>query len=171
MSTLYATKVHAEDYVLGRIELGVTATNLCAVLTSDDTLTIKSMGGSVSEAQKLADCVHSTNALVRLKVGYSAATLVAMAANRVCFYEGAGLGYHSAYYKTADGDIKPLGIDELRYSMYLTMQLLRTYGYTPQQVLLIAGVTMMTPPESISVLPTHVAIELLGSRYVGACAI
>ena len=169
-TTLYTTKVHAEDYVLGRIEQGVTATNLCAMLTSDDTLTIQSMGGSVMESQKLADCVHNTNALVRLKVGYSAATLVTMAANRVCFYEGAGLGYHSAYLKTTDGDIKPLEIDELRYSMHTTMRQLITYGYTSQQVLFIAGVTMMTPPENISVLPTHIAIGLLGSRYVGACA-
>jgi hypothetical protein len=161
--------VFAKDYTLGDIEYGVTAENLCAALQDGDTLTIISGGGDVSESRRLAICVNQTDVLVKLRVAYSAATLVTMAANKVCFGPSAELGYHVPHYVRRDGTTKELSMKKLRKSMAWNMKYMKEFGYTTEQAMFITGVTVMTPPDQIYVLPTNMAVKLLGKRYIGVC--
>ena len=161
--------VFAKDYTLGGIEHGVTAKNLCAALQDGDTLTIISGGGNVIESRKLATCVNQVDVLVKLRVAYSAATLVTMAANKICFGPSAEIGYHVPHYVRRDGTQKELSMKKLRQSMATNMKYMKTFGYTTEQAMFITGVTVMTPPDQIYILPTSMAVKLLGKRYIGVC--
>ena len=165
----FSATTNAKTHVLGEIVYGVTAEKLCTEMKDGDILLINSGGGSVSGSLKLSRCVNNTDILVKVRGAYSAATIVTMGANKVCFYNSAELGFHSPAILTPSGRIQTLSIEFLREVMRINSIALRAFGYTQEDIDYVVGITLMTDHADMYMVPRSKVISLLGKRYVGTC--
>ncbi len=168
LNTIVLTS-QAKDIVVGTIEHGVTANNICPTLEDGDTLTVRSAGGSVSEARKLVACLRKKDVTVRIKAAYSAATFIVLGSNRVCLYPQARVGFHSPHSIDGGGDRVTLGVNELRRYFAMIGQDMLRQGYSTEDTLFIIGLTFMTPSTKMSVIPNGILTNMLKGRFVGVC--
>lgn len=161
--------VEAKEIRIGLIEHNVTATNVCAAIEHGDVIILNTGGGSVSEGHALAECIRSKNVLVKVRKALSAGVYLVFGAKRVCFDIGARVGAHSPYTSYSDGSIKYLTTTRIRNLLGSWGNTLYSYGYTQESIFYLLGVTIMTPPESISYIPLRTVKAILGDRYVGEC--
>ena len=159
----------AKEIRIGLIEHNVTATNVCAAIEHGDVIILNTGGGSVSEGHALAECIRSKNVLVKVRKALSAGVYLVFGAKRVCFDIGARVGAHSPYTSYSDGSIKYLTTTRIRNLLGSWGNTLYSYGYTQESIFYLLGVTIMTPPESISYIPLRTVKAILGDRYVGEC--
>lgn len=158
----------SKDMVIGSIEPDVTATNICNSLEEGDSVTLRSGGGSVSEAKKLVSCIRDKNILVKVDYAYSAASFIAFGGKRVCLMPTAAIGVHSPHIPHGNHRVN-LSVTDLRSYFTGLGRMMITQGYSNEDVYFIIGVTFMTAADKMTTLPNKLVVTLLKDRYQGIC--
>ena len=169
LSLIVISEAEGKDLIVGDIELGVTAHNICASLEKGDTLTLKSRGGNVDEAYRLAECVREKGVTTRVLTAGSSATFVLLASKSTCLYKGAVVGFHSPVLVHWTGRKKPFSLNQMRLYLADMGQHLNAWGYEGRTINYVLSVTFMTPNSSVTNPSIEEVIVLIGDRYIGFC--
>lgn len=164
-----ALSVHAKDILIGGIDREL-AIKVCLTVEEGDSLIVHSRGGTGKSLKRIAACTRDKDVTFKVYKALSAAAILVLAGQKVCFNEEALIGFHSPYGINQKELIVTYGVNRIReVTDKVVGKSMVAWGYTSLEIYSVLGMSVMTPFNDIKYVSYKDMVTLLGDRFIGEC--